>query len=114
MDVVKRMINRYLSVTEYARAESLLASVSGQFPSDESKVVLASLARRIQREKDANAKLVAAKQKLGWPVEPRFYIPPEALAFFRQARERGGRQRLRAAEPRDQDGQPQRDRAAAR
>ncbi len=29
------------------------------------------------------------KQNLGWPVEPLFYIPDEALAFFRKAVERG-------------------------
>lgn len=31
----------------------------------------------------------AAKQNLGWPEEPAFYVPPEALAHFRQALERG-------------------------
>ncbi|MCH8994319.1 MAG: transketolase [Chloroflexi bacterium] len=29
------------------------------------------------------------KQALGWPEEPPFYLPPEALAEFRQALERG-------------------------
>jgi transketolase len=29
------------------------------------------------------------KEKLGWPVEPAFLLPPEALAHFRQALERG-------------------------
>jgi transketolase len=29
------------------------------------------------------------KQNLGWPVEPAFYIPPQALAHFRKAIERG-------------------------
>jgi transketolase len=33
--------------------------------------------------------LNAAKQNLGWPLEPRFYIPEDVLAFFRQAVERG-------------------------
>jgi len=31
------------------------------------------------------------KQNLGWPVEPKFHIPAEALAHFRKAIERGGR-----------------------
>jgi transketolase len=31
----------------------------------------------------------ATKEALGWPVEPPFLIPPEALAHFRQAVERG-------------------------
>lgn len=29
------------------------------------------------------------KEKLGWPLEPKFFIPDEALAHFRQAIERG-------------------------
>jgi transketolase len=29
------------------------------------------------------------KQNLGWPLEPKFYIPEEALAHFRKARESG-------------------------
>jgi transketolase len=29
------------------------------------------------------------KENLGWPVEPPFYVPDEALAFFRQAVDRG-------------------------
>ena len=29
------------------------------------------------------------KENLGWPLEPKFYIPEEALAHFRQALERG-------------------------
>jgi transketolase len=33
--------------------------------------------------------LKAAKENLGWPVEPSFFIPPEALKTFRQAEERG-------------------------
>jgi transketolase len=31
------------------------------------------------------------KQQLGWPVEPPFYIPDQALAHFRQATDRGQR-----------------------
>jgi len=30
-----------------------------------------------------------SKQNLGWPVEPKFYIPEEALSYFRKAIERG-------------------------
>jgi transketolase len=33
--------------------------------------------------------LAAAKQNLGWPVEPRFLIPEDVLRFFRQAVEKG-------------------------
>jgi len=33
--------------------------------------------------------LNGAKQKLGWPLEPSFYIPEQVLALFRQAVERG-------------------------
>lgn len=40
-------------------------------------------------EPPGDAELNSAKEKLGWPLEPRFYIPEEALAFFRQAAVRG-------------------------
>lgn len=33
--------------------------------------------------------LKGAKEKLGWPLEPRFYIPEDVLAFFRQAVHKG-------------------------
>ncbi len=33
--------------------------------------------------------LDGAKDALGWPKEPRFHLPEEALTFFRQAQERG-------------------------
>ncbi|MBI3739978.1 MAG: transketolase [Chloroflexi bacterium] len=33
--------------------------------------------------------LNAAKQNLGWPVEPRFYIPEDVLAFYRESVGRG-------------------------
>jgi len=33
--------------------------------------------------------LAAAKRALGWPVEPRFYIPEDVLAHFRQVAEKG-------------------------
>lgn len=35
--------------------------------------------------------LAATKTRLGWPLEPRFYVPEEVHAFFRQAVERGSR-----------------------
>ncbi len=35
------------------------------------------------------SELNAAKQALGWPLEPRFYIPEDVLTFYRQAVERG-------------------------
>ena len=38
------------------------------------------------------AELEGAKEKLGWPKSPSFYIPDEALAFFRTAMERGAQQ----------------------
>jgi transketolase len=40
-------------------------------------------------EPPGDEELNGAKQKLGWPLEPRFYIPEEALAFFRQAVSKG-------------------------
>jgi transketolase len=40
-------------------------------------------------EPPGDEELDGAKEKLGWPKQPRFYIPAEALAFFRQAVERG-------------------------
>ncbi|RME58211.1 MAG: transketolase, partial [Caldilineae bacterium] len=33
--------------------------------------------------------LIATKRNLNWPLEPRFYIPEDVAAFFRQAVERG-------------------------
>ncbi len=42
-------------------------------------------------EPAGEAELNGAKEKLGWPVEPRFYIPDEALAFFRQAEKTGAK-----------------------
>ena len=36
-------------------------------------------------EPPGEVELNGAKDKLGWPKEPRFYIPAESLAFFRQA-----------------------------
>jgi transketolase len=40
-------------------------------------------------EPPGNEELDAAKAALGWPVEPRFYVPEEVLSFFRQAVKRG-------------------------
>ncbi len=40
-------------------------------------------------EPPGQEELSGAKQKLGWPLEPSFYIPEEVLALFRQAVERG-------------------------
>jgi transketolase len=36
-----------------------------------------------------DAELDAAKENLGWPVEPRFYVPQNVLDFYRQALDRG-------------------------
>ncbi len=36
-------------------------------------------------EPPGEAELSAAKKNLGWPQEPRFYVPDEVLSFFRQA-----------------------------
>lgn len=36
-----------------------------------------------------DTELDAAKEGLGWPVEPRFYLPDEALNFFRRAQKAG-------------------------
>ena len=43
-------------------------------------------------EPPGDAELDGAKEKLGWPLEPRFYVPDEALDFFRQAVSRGAEQ----------------------
>lgn len=40
-------------------------------------------------EPPGDAELNGAKAKLGWPQEPRFLVPEESLAFFRQAATRG-------------------------
>jgi transketolase len=40
-------------------------------------------------EPPGDKELNAAKDNLGWPQEPRFYLPDESLAFFRQAVARG-------------------------
>ena len=43
-------------------------------------------------EPPGQAELDGAKQNLGWPLEPTFYVPAEVLAFFRQAVEQGAGQ----------------------
>lgn len=40
-------------------------------------------------EPPGDVELDGAKEKLGWPVSPRFYVPDEVLAFYRQAGEKG-------------------------
>jgi transketolase len=40
-------------------------------------------------EPPGDAELDGAREKLGWPKEPRFYVPEEALAFFRRAAPNG-------------------------
>ncbi len=40
-------------------------------------------------EAPGDEELNGAKEKLGWPIEPRFYVPDDALAFFRETGERG-------------------------
>ncbi|NTW44131.1 MAG: transketolase, partial [Anaerolineaceae bacterium] len=40
-------------------------------------------------EPPGEAELNGAKEKLGWPIEPRFFIPEDVLAFYRQAVETG-------------------------
>jgi transketolase len=40
-------------------------------------------------EPPGDAELNGAKEALGWPLEPRFYLPKESLRFFREAVECG-------------------------
>ncbi len=40
-------------------------------------------------EPPGEEELAAAKKALGWPVEPKFYVPDEVLVHFRAARQRG-------------------------
>jgi transketolase len=40
-------------------------------------------------EPPGEEELEAAKERLGWPQEPRFYIPEDVLEFYRQAVDRG-------------------------
>ncbi len=40
-------------------------------------------------EPPGDEELNGAKQALGWPTEPRFFIPEDVLAFFRQAQPNG-------------------------
>ena len=36
------------------------------------------------------ANVQKTKEKLGWPLEPTFFVPDDALAHFREATQRGG------------------------
>lgn len=47
---------------------------------------------KVHGEPLGEEELVAAKQNLGWPVEPRFLIPGEVLELYREAVERGREQ----------------------
>ena len=40
-------------------------------------------------EPPGEVELNGAKEKLGWPLEPKFYIPEKVLIFYRQAIEKG-------------------------
>lgn len=40
-------------------------------------------------EPPGDTELNGAKEALGWPLEPRFYLPDDVLAFFRQSIEKG-------------------------
>jgi len=40
-------------------------------------------------EPPGEEELAGAKRKLGWPVEPKFYVPEDVLDFYRTAKERG-------------------------
>jgi transketolase len=42
-------------------------------------------------EPPGDEELNGAKQKLGWPLEPRFFVPDDVRAFYCQAVERGAR-----------------------
>ncbi|MBP9501771.1 MAG: transketolase [Candidatus Promineofilum sp.] len=43
-------------------------------------------------EPPGDAELNGAKEALGWPIEPRFYIPEDSLSFYRQAQTIGAEQ----------------------
>jgi len=45
-------------------------------------------------EPPGEAELDGAKEALGWPKEPRFYLPEDALGYFRQAIRHGKEQEL--------------------
>jgi transketolase len=42
-------------------------------------------------EAPGDEELNAAKKNLGWPLEPRFYVPDDVLAHFREAVDRGAK-----------------------
>ena len=46
---------------------------------------------RAHGEPPGEDELRVAKEKLGWPVEPKFHVPGDILAHFRQAVGRGGK-----------------------
>jgi transketolase len=46
---------------------------------------------KVHGEALGEEELKATKEHLGWPLEPRFYIPEDVLAYYRQALERGAR-----------------------
>ncbi len=46
---------------------------------------------KVHGEALGEEELKATKEHLGWPLEPRFYIPEDVLAYFRQALARGAR-----------------------
>ena len=45
--------------------------------------------RKAHGEPPGDEELNGAKKKLGWPIEPRFYVPEDVLDHFRQAVDRG-------------------------
>ena len=50
---------------------------------------LAQDTEKAHGEPPGDEELDGAKRKLGWPVAPRFFVPEDVLAFFRQAVDRG-------------------------
>lgn len=44
---------------------------------------------KVHGEPLGDEELKAAKENLGWPVEPRFFIPEDVLAYYRKAVDRG-------------------------
>ncbi|GAB4504879.1 MAG: transketolase [Anaerolineales bacterium] len=50
---------------------------------------------KVHGEPLGDEELNLAKQNLNWPIEPRFYIPDDVLAFYRQAVETGAQAEAR-------------------
>ncbi|MBN1302866.1 MAG: transketolase [Anaerolineales bacterium] len=46
---------------------------------------------KVHGEPLGDVELNAAKENLGWPVEPRFYVPEDVLDFYRQAVDTGSK-----------------------